>query len=180
MNDANDTKSLLPPDELRELVRRCHAGDQAALAKIDEFLDAHPELWARLGDLADHVRGVVIDMAAGGDALARSVLDRNLMAKEAELAGPSPSPLRRLLAEQLTLTWAAACLADVEDLNASRGKRQVVQARRRHERLNRLFQSGVRLLATVDGKLPKGKSSVRLLSDDPDGICQWGETARRR
>lgn len=152
MNNQNDTKSLPPPDELAALVKGCHAGDHAALAKINELLDAHPEVWAQLGDLAEHVRGIVIGMAAGDDLLARSVLDRNMRAKEEELAGPAPSPLRRLLAEQLTLTWAATCIVDIEDLNASKGKRQVVQARRRHGRLGRLFQSGVRLKVDAQGK----------------------------
>ena len=38
--------------ELRDLVRRAQAGEAAAVARIRDILDRHPENWQHVGDLS--------------------------------------------------------------------------------------------------------------------------------
>jgi hypothetical protein len=92
---------LVDTPDLRELVGRAQQGDVTVLPRLKEFLDAHPQVWQELGDLALHAREALIRLVAGDNLLVGECVRRDLAALEAELAGPSPSPLERILVQRV-------------------------------------------------------------------------------
>ncbi len=94
--------------ELSQLLERARQGDAAALPALRQYLERTPELWRDYGDLAAQVRVVWVRLASGPDLLRVECLTRQLDALVAEVAGASPSPLERLLAERVAICWLQA------------------------------------------------------------------------
>lgn len=98
---------LLPTtgDGIRDLVRRAEAGDASTLPAIRELL-AQPGAVAGLGgDLARRAQESLITAYAGDNLLAREAIATRLEELRTELAGPSPTPVERLLAERAAVCW---------------------------------------------------------------------------
>lgn len=96
-------KETLPKTEegLLELARRAQRGDETAMPKVKELLDFGPELVSAYGGLARQAEWELICATAGKDLLLREAVWRKLKEMRKELAGSSPSPLERLLAERV-------------------------------------------------------------------------------
>jgi hypothetical protein len=107
------------PEQIKQLIARAQARDASVLPALREFLDGNPDVWRRLGDLAVHARDALL--AAADSLLARESMARRMDELEAELAGTSPTPLERVLAHRVALTWAQAHLADLDALQNDRG-----------------------------------------------------------
>src|SRR4051794_11445512 len=90
-----------PDTEIRErlqrLGRRAEQGDGTALPELRAALDANPWVWDRYGDLAQQSQAAWLRLIAGPDLLLRESVERKAAQLRAELAGPEPSPLERLL-----------------------------------------------------------------------------------
>jgi hypothetical protein len=117
VDDPRQPEPLDSIEDLRGLVARART-DPAALPELRRALDLHPEIWRRVGDLAARAEQLWVELIAGPDVLAREALLHHLEALKVELAGPSPSPLERLLVERVAACWlqinhadAAAALA---------------------------------------------------------------------
>jgi hypothetical protein len=65
------------------------------------------------GDLAWQAEQSLIRAAVGEDLAAREALTRKLGLLRAELAGPSPTPLERLLVERVAACWLQLHYADI-------------------------------------------------------------------
>ena len=142
-------------EEIGRLLERAQAGDASALPQLREWLDKRPDIWRRLGDLAGHARESLLALAAGDNLLARESMSRRMHELEAELAGMSPSPLERVLAQRMALCWAQTHLADVEALQNDRGATPLAaHALKRQESAARRFAQAVRSLATARRLLP--------------------------
>ncbi len=89
---------------LRGLVERANDGDDAALADLQAMLDAHPEIWKHCGDLGRLAEEQWLD-ALCADALGRESIRRHVHQFKAQLAGPQPTDLEWLMAQEV-----AACL----------------------------------------------------------------------
>lgn len=88
-----------------ELVRRANGGDQDATSQLRQTLDASPELWQQLGDLAAHAEASLLTLVAGNDLLARESIARKLNALREELSGPSPPLLERMAIDRVVIAW---------------------------------------------------------------------------
>src|SRR6185437_6418387 len=96
-----------------------------------------------VGDIAALARDALIQHATGGTAaLSAELMRRKIDALRAELAGPNPTPLERILAERVALCWF--------DVNAS-DRRFVGNADRqaRRDGANRRFLDACRALAAI-------------------------------
>ena len=93
-------------DEINRLLASAKQGDQSVLPRLREFLDKHPEIWRRVGDLAEHAREALIALACGADLTAIESMRRKMERLQEELVGESKSPVVRLLAEQCVICWA--------------------------------------------------------------------------
>jgi hypothetical protein len=132
------------------LARRAEGGDHTALATLRErFKD--PAVVDRLGgDLARHSQLVLIEKLTQGNPLIRETLQRKIHLLRAELRGPSPSPLERLLVERVVSTWLhlhylETIYASEESMTlawATHYQRSVTLAQKR-------YLSAIRMLALV-------------------------------
>jgi hypothetical protein len=101
---ANDVVSKAGED-LHALVNRAQNGDQTALPGLRELLKL-PEVVDLLGgDLARRAQETLIAKFSGQNLLFRESLSRKLDLLRADLAGPTPMPLERLLVERVVACW---------------------------------------------------------------------------
>ncbi len=139
-------------DDLKLLVKRAEKGDPKALAAIQEHLDAHPELWERYGNVAAAAEHSLISAGFKG-ALREEAILRKLAAMRAELAGPWPSPLERLLVDRVVICWLQVHYADGIYVNALEERRMSSNAlefyQRRQDRAHWRLLSAIRTLAQV-------------------------------
>ena len=140
---------------LGTLLDRARRGDPDVMPELRRVLDAQPEIWQTCGDLASHARTAWIELAAGDNLVARESLTRQVAAQEAELAGPSPSPLERLLVERVVACWlqvhhADAMVAQMRDVTLKQAK----FAQERQDRAHRRYLQAIGALAMLRKLLP--------------------------
>lgn len=153
-----DTDPMPPTpavEALREAVERARRGDRDALPALRAALDEHPEVWEHYGDLAAHAGLAWIELTAGPDLALGEALGRKVAALKAELAGPAPTPLERLLAARVASNWvmlhhADAALAQAGEVSI----RQADLAQKRQARAHRAYVASIAALATVRRLLP--------------------------
>jgi hypothetical protein len=104
-----DTK-IPQGDDLKDLLRRAAEGDASALPVVREYLK-RPGALDAYGDMGRAAQQRLIEVFTGKNLVNReAMLARSERLRE-ELAGPSPTPLERLLAERVV-----ACLLHLEYL----------------------------------------------------------------
>jgi hypothetical protein len=135
-----------PLKPLRAIVRRAQGGNAVALAQLRQVID-HPSSTAVFRDLVGRVRAALTRRLAGDDVLSRELVEREMARVRAELLGPAPSAVERLLVERVAIGWLELHTAEVRLAMASGEstddwQRQVNHAHRR-------FQAAVRLLTAV-------------------------------
>jgi hypothetical protein len=168
----------MPPspgeDELRALLERARLGEAAAVPALRAALDEHPELWQRFGDLASHAERSWIDLIAGTDRFLADALGRKVGALAAELAGPDPTPLEKLLAARITANWLQVYAADAAQ--AQSGEVSLKHAEftsKRQARVHKSYLMAIASLATIRRLLPVDTSKqlpARPCNYDPAGI----------
>jgi hypothetical protein len=126
------------------------------LPQLREFLDAAPALWKEYGDLALHAEASLGMLAVGENLYLGECLHRKLDDMKHELAGPSPSPLDRLLAERVVACWAEVAYFDA--LWAQQIKNstppQAKYLLRQQESAQRRYLAAMRTLAMLQRLLP--------------------------
>ena len=96
---ARDYQSLL------DLTGRAQKGDKAALPALRALLQDPATVDALGGDLARQAQLSLINKFSGKNLLLQEALPRKLELLRAELGGPSPTPLERLLVERIVSCW---------------------------------------------------------------------------
>ena len=89
---------------LRTLVEQAEKGDETILPIVRNFL-AFPAVVELHGNLAVLVEKTLVRAATEKNLFFREALTRKLELLRAELAGPTPTPIERLLAEHATMCW---------------------------------------------------------------------------
>jgi hypothetical protein len=149
---------------MRQTLLRAQAGDAGALPQLRQLLDERPDLWKEVGDLAWHAREAMVALAAGQSLLVKESVRRRLDELQAELAGPAPSPLEKLLVERVVVCWAQAYLADLDALGKDRaGSQQASFAQRRQSAAQARYLAAVKQLAAVRKLCKAAPSPVQLL-----------------
>ena len=89
-----------------DLLARAEQGAERALDLLKEKLD--DSFWLKAVNLGNLAEATLIRRMAGGEKhlVVREVLERRLAAMKAEIAGPDPSPLEKLLADRIAFCWA--------------------------------------------------------------------------
>jgi hypothetical protein len=139
-------------EEFVRLMRKAEKGDRTVLPALQEEFDNYPALWQELGDLARTARDSLIRCLAGEkNAAMQEVYDRKLTAMQQELAGPTTSPLERLLVERIVLCWLHLYYAEalyaqnMQDLSL----RQAAFYQQRLSKAQARYLSAIRTLAQV-------------------------------
>ena len=135
---------------LAEVVARARQGDRTALPLLRHYLDAHPDVWQRCGDLARVARDLWVDLLAGPDLVVAESVRRKLDEMTAELGLSSPGPLEGLLVERVVACWLQVQYADATYAQA-RGPGAAARAElmRRQESAQRRYLASVKQLAVV-------------------------------
>jgi hypothetical protein len=89
---------------LRDLTERAQRGDATALPELREFF-TNPEMVDLTGDLAGLAQRTLVAKLCGNNLLAKEGLTRKMKAMRADLAGPNPTPVERLLVERVVACW---------------------------------------------------------------------------
>jgi hypothetical protein len=137
-----------------EVFARLQAGDKSCMAAFNEMMDL-PGTGARVveffGDLAARARDFAVDAVAQTNLAIKAATPRKMAALLAELEGPDPGPIERLLAERAVFCWLI--LWEYESVLALQaGKLTAYQSAFHHRRIDaahRRYLSSLRALATV-------------------------------
>jgi hypothetical protein len=99
-------------EDLRQLVQRAERGHESVLPELRILLDREPGLWRYVSDMARIAEDSMIELVPGPNRLPQECLGRKFAELKAQLDGPSPSLLDRLLAERVAICWRAASYSD--------------------------------------------------------------------
>jgi hypothetical protein len=144
--------------DLRKWSDRATRGDKAARTQLRRLLD-RPDCLRLFRDLAGRVRNAVIQKANGGDWFGVELTKLETDRLRAELLGPSPSAIERLLAERVAIGWLEVNTAEYQLTVCDSRDRDHWQQQVNHG--NRRFLSALRLLAAVR-RLPRPALQVNI------------------
>jgi hypothetical protein len=114
LTEADEVLASKAVLDLQQLVDRARRGDASALPMLREIMQKAPSLVDNLGgNLAEQAEASLIKAAAGDDLAFKESITRKLELLRAELAGPSPPPLERLLVERVVACWLQVQEADI-------------------------------------------------------------------
>ena len=140
-------------ERLKELVEKAAKGDKNPLPEIRKILKESPELAWQIMDFAKYTESHHIKMMVKEeDPGLKEVLKAQLAFMREEIAGDNPSPLERLLAERIVLTWLQIQL--FEDLYASSMPKSMTFAQGNYkqkmiDQAHRRYLSAIRTLAQI-------------------------------
>jgi hypothetical protein len=102
------------------------------------------------GDLAYQAQRSFIEAAAGDNLVLQEALTRKLELLRNDLAGPSPTPVEKLLVERVVACWLQVHDADIRYAQArDLSIRWPEYYQRRMDRAHRRYLSALKTLATV-------------------------------
>jgi hypothetical protein len=150
-------------ERLRRLVERAERGDETVLPELRVALDANPWCWQRYGDLSKQSQAAWLQLIAGRNLLLLESTQRKAAQLRAELAGPQPTPLERLLVERIVSSWLQTNYADsaYAQLKGNSPAQHTAALQRQNSAQQRYLQA-VKALATVRKLLRPGLSPVDL------------------
>ena len=103
---AGGTMNAIPTRaEFERLRQLANSGDLVAQDSLKRLLDAHPEIWRRLGDLAAHAQLEFIRLIAKDEFLLTEAIRRKAEEMRRELLGVFPTPLEVLAIERVVAAW---------------------------------------------------------------------------
>lgn len=167
-------------EALRQLIERAQNGDTKALPALRKKLEA-PALVDQLGgDLAQQAALTLIRATAGKNLVCQEALSRKVELLQAELSGPNPTPLERLLSERIVACWLQVYEADVRFAQANELSLPWDDYyQRRMDRAHKRYLSAIKTLATVRKlALPVLQVSIAKKQLNVAGVCVPGEGAR--
>lgn len=142
-------------DEIRTLVFRAQGGDRTAAPQLRALFDRDPDRLIRLGggDVAASVKALLVEKAAGAkEIFTKEAIARHLERMLDELAGPSPTPIERLLAERAALCWIELHGLDAQVVRRRSEEhtgRPIEALDRARDRAQRRYLAALRSLAQV-------------------------------
>ena len=164
------TTTTTPPkqdeilEQLRQLVERAEQGDASVMGELRAALDVNAWVWEDYGDLARQSQAAWLQLVAGKNLLLLESAQRKAEQLRAELAGPAPSPVERLLVERIVSSWLQTNYADSAYAQLSKGTNPALHtaALRRQNSAQQRYLQAVKALATVRKLLRPGLSPVDL------------------
>jgi hypothetical protein len=170
---VSDTIEFRPPSAedlawLKALVEKANTGDRAAVAGLGEFLDANPQVWRRVGDMAGHAEAAWVAVIARGDSLIAGSVQREADRLRGDLLGDRPTPAERMLVDQAVVTHLelrhhqarAAAAPGSTPGQASMLAKRLDGAQRRHLAALKTLEL-VRRLTPISGSVPPPLRVVR-------------------
>ena len=138
-------------ERLKELVEKAAKGDKKPLPEIKKILKESPELAWQIMDFAKyteyhHTKMMVKEEGPG----LKEVLKAQLAAMREEIAGDNPSPLERLLAERIVITWLQIQLFEgLYASNMSNGTMTIAQSNYNQKRIDQAYKRHLSTIKTL-------------------------------
>ena len=146
-------RNLSPPRRNQRSLKRAEKETGSCLPNVRALL-ADPDHRAELPRVLRFVGRVaptdIIEKAAGKNVLGQEAIEQELDQVRAELEGPNPTPIERLLAERASLCWFI--VNRYENAYANAKGWTIAQADLQHRKIDKAharFLSAVRTLAQV-------------------------------
>jgi hypothetical protein len=159
----DEPEGEIPPGyELQWLLGRADQGDRKALPRLKHFLNKHQDVWVEVEALALQIEQTWLVTVAGSDPVLTESINQALTAMRAELSGPSPSQLEKILVERACLTRLQASYIDYIDAQNKdqiRSPAREADRQRRHNRAHHRHLAAVRKLELV--RKLQGRSQKR-------------------
>jgi hypothetical protein len=152
-------------ERLQRLVERAEQGDASVLGELRAALDRNTWVWERYGDLAQQSQAAWLLLIAGSNLMLQESTRRKAEQLKAELIGPGPSPLERLLVERVIACWLQTNYADAAyaQLKGNAPGQHAAALRRQGAAQQRYLQA-MRALVTIRKLLRPAPSPFELLS----------------
>lgn len=130
---------------------RAKAGDETALARLRQQLNAVPQAWEEAGNLALQAEHVLIGLAAGDDAMVREAIERKIGRLKADFGWDDVSPEERLLVDRVAICWLEVHYADtVHARHVKTRNPPLLDCLQRHQdRAQRRYLSAIKTLVQV-------------------------------
>jgi hypothetical protein len=162
---VSENLTPLPPITVGEMVKKVRSlatqadrGNKESVRELRQLLD-RPEVYQLFRDLADRVRRALIYQFAPHDRLDRELFEKEVGRVRAELIGPAPTVVERLLAERVAVGWLEVHIAEYRLAVADWDGRPHWQKQADHSQ--RRFLAALRLLAAVR-RLPRPAVQVNI------------------
>ena len=157
--DAESSETPTDPmAELQTLVALAKYGDESAVARIGNLLDACPALWQSVGDLGEHSEQLLITIVADGNALVSESMQREIKRLKDELADDAtPSPLERLTIQRIVASWLFCQYTDRATLAADAAGSKSASWGKRQEWAEKRYQLAIKSLDLVRRLKPRRK-----------------------
>jgi hypothetical protein len=150
-----------PAEELRVLVDQANRGEKQALSRLRWVLDRHPEIWQTLGDLGKVAEAAWTELLVKDDVLSRESVRRYLSQLKAELIDTQPTPLGKLLVDEIGVCYLVMQHAEITAASPSTGSlAQAAFRLKRAESAQRRFLAALKTMAALRALFPAGLSSV--------------------
>lgn len=163
MDDQHAIMTTPVTNKVEVLLELAQKGDTAVLAELRALLDQRPDLWSGVGDLAALVEQGWIHLLAQRDLFLQEALLRQLAEMRANLAGPSPTPIEKLLVDRIVATWlqlqhSDAAMAELD--NKSIRVAEFIVKRQAHA--NRQYLMAIGALETLRRLQPKSDTITEI------------------
>ena len=175
MQQTQQKQQKTYPDEVREVLERASAGDQAVLPELKRVLTHYPEIAAVLGDLTRHAEMALLRLFAGADLAAREAVATQLASLRERLHAEAGSEMERMLADRVSLDWLALAAAELDLTGQLNHAPNVPSARLAQQRLDRAharFLASGKSLALVGKLLRRSPSPLELLRPRAEGAVK--------
>lgn len=146
-------KTPAPGRDTDAVIKRAAKGDERCLPEVQALLndpEEGPGWLEAAGSPVEWLRRSIIGKMAGKHLLVQEAARKKLDGVQADLEGPNPTPVERLLAERAALCWLTLNWYEERFVNAS--DMSITQAdyfQRRIHRAHQRFLSAVETLARV-------------------------------
>jgi hypothetical protein len=150
---VSPVKPSFSEGDIQKILKRAEKGDQDCLPDVRALLadpDNGPNYRECFGSSVGWLRQTLIQKAMGKNVLGQEAVEQELDRIRAELEGPNPTPIERLLAERASLCWFI--LNRYENAYANANGWNISQADLQHRKIDKAharFLSAVRTLAQV-------------------------------
>lgn len=151
-------------ERLKELVEKAGKGDNKPLPEIRKILEESPDLAWQIMDVGKYTEYHHTKMMVKEEGFGKKeVLSNQLAAMREEIAGDNPSPLERLLAERIVLTWLQIQLFEgLYASNMSNGTMTIAQANFEQKRIDQAYRRHFSAIKTLAQTRKLGPAPVQI------------------
>ncbi len=142
----------------KDLIRRAKAGDTSVLPEMSRHLNERPGVWRVIGDLRTQAEQLWTELIAGSNLVRSESIANVVGTLKQSVMGPNPTPMIRLLADRVVLSWLQLHHADLDLAchlkNPEVAPRRVESVSRRQQQLMKGYLKSLAMLETVQRLVP--------------------------